>query len=90
MAHKKGAGTKAVQGGNVAGKRLGIKAYGGTYVKPGQIIIKQRGREVLSGDNVGMGKDYTIYSKVKGTVEFSWKTKSKKKVSVVEDKKESK
>ncbi len=84
MAHKKGGGTKAVQGGNVSGKRLGVKVYGGGEVKPGQIIIRQRGRRIIPGDNVGMGKDYTIFSKVKGIVEFVWKTKDRKKVNVKE------
>ena len=86
MAHKKGGGTKAVQGGNVSGKRLGVKVYGGSVIKPGQIILRQRGREVVPGENVGMGKDFTIFSKVKGVVGFAWKTKNKKKVSVVEEK----
>jgi len=86
MAHKKGGGTKAVQGGNVLGKRLGVKVYGGSAVKPGQIILRQRGREVIPGENVEMGKDFTIFSKIKGIVEFTWKTKDKKKVNVVEEK----
>jgi large subunit ribosomal protein L27 len=84
MAHKKGGGAKAVQGGNVAGKRLGVKVYGGSTVKPGQIIVRQRGREIIPGDNVDIGKDFTIYSKKEGTVEFSWKSRKKKKVEVVE------
>jgi len=87
MAHKKGGGTKAAQGGNVSGKRLGVKIYGGSDVKTGQIIIRQRGREVIPGDNVDMGKDFTIYSKADGKVEFVWHSRSKKKVNVVEDKK---
>ena len=85
MAHKKGGGTKAAQGGNVSGKRLGVKIYGGASVKTGQIIIRQRGREVIPGDNVGMGKDFTLYSKKDGVVDFSWKNRKKKKVSVLEE-----
>lgn len=87
MAHKKGGGTKAIQGGNVSGKRLGIKIFGGSDVKTGQIIVRQRGREIIPGDNVNMGKDFTIYSKADGVVEFVWDSRSKKKVNVVEKKK---
>ena len=89
MAHTKAGGSKAVQGGNVDGKRLGVKIYGGSTVKTGQIILRQRGREVIHGDNVGMGKDFTLYSKADGVVQFAWKSKSKKKVNVV-DKEEKK
>ncbi len=83
MAHTKAGGSKAVQGGNVSGKRLGVKVYGGSNVKNGQIILRQRGREIIPGNNVGMGKDFTIYSKTDGVVDFSWKTKNRKKVSVL-------
>lgn len=84
MAHKKGGGTKATQGGNVSGKRLGIKIYGGSAVKCGQIISRQRGREIIPGKNVEMGKDFTLYSTVNGTVQFVFVTKNRKKVNVVE------
>ena len=67
MAHKKAGGAKARQGSNVSGKRLGIKAYGGVSVKPGQIIVRQRGKEFIPGDNVKMGRDYTIFSIVSGS-----------------------
>lgn len=83
MAHKKAGGAKATQGGNVAGKRLGVKTFGGAPVKPGQIIVRQRGRGFLPGNNVLMGKDFTIFSKVSGIVQFIWKTKSKKQINVV-------
>ena len=83
MAHKKAGGSKARQGSNVIGKRMGLKASGGSVVKPGEIIIRQRGRTFIPGKNVGMGKDYTIFSKVNGTVEFVWKTRKKKKINVV-------
>jgi large subunit ribosomal protein L27 len=86
MAHKKAGGSKATQKGNVAGKRLGVKVFGGSPVKAGQIIIRQRGREVIPGDNVMMSKDFTLHSEVDGVVEFAWKTRKKKKVSVVESK----
>jgi len=82
MAHKKAGGAKARQGGNVAGKRLGVKVFGGGIVKPGQIIVRQRGQTFLPGANVGMGKDFTIFSKILGIVEFVHKTKRKKKINV--------
>ncbi len=82
MAHKKAGGSKAGQGGNVAGKRLGIKITGGQKILAGQIILRQRGRTITKGDNVIMGKDYTIHAGIPGTVEFSYKNKRKKKVSV--------
>jgi large subunit ribosomal protein L27 len=83
MAHKKAGGAKARQGSNVAGKRLGIKAYGGVSVKPGQIIVRQRGKTFIPGENVKMGSDYTIFSKIVGIVEFKWKNRSKKQINVI-------
>ena len=83
MAHKKAGGASARQGGNVSGKRLGVKTYGGSEVKVGQIIVRQRGKKFLPGDNVGMGRDFTIFSKADGKVEFVYKTKTKKKINVV-------
>ncbi len=88
MAHKKAGGSKAKQGGNVAGKRLGVKVFGGSQVKPGQIIVRQRGRVFIPGDNVSMGKDFTIFAKKSGKVDFVWETKSKKKINVVEENKQ--
>ncbi len=82
MAHKK-AGGKVRQGKRTAGKRLGIKIPGGAEIKTGQIILRQRGSTVKPGDGVGMGKDYTIFAKRPGIVQFSNINKSKKKVSVV-------
>jgi large subunit ribosomal protein L27 len=85
MAHKKAGGSKARQGGNVSGKRLGVKVYGGQAVKNGSIIIRQRGTAVLPGKNSGVGKDHTIYAKIDGVVSFSAK-KGKKTVSVLSPK----
>jgi large subunit ribosomal protein L27 len=82
MAKTKAAGAKARQGGNVAGKRLGVKVFGGSLVKPGQIIVRQRGRTFVPGDNVDMGRDFTIFSKITGIVKFVNKTKSKKQINV--------
>lgn len=84
MAHKKAGGSKANQGGNVAGKRLGVKVFGGQLVLPGQIIVRQRGRTFVSGKNTGMGKDFTIFAKTHGKVEFVYATKFKKKINVTE------
>lgn len=85
MAKKKAAGAKAGQGSNVRGKRLGVKIYGGAAVKPGQIIVRQRGKGIFPGLNVGMGKDFTLFSKKEGKVEFVNISKSKKKVNVIEE-----
>lgn len=83
MAHKKAGGSNSRQGGNVAGKRLGVKVFGDGVVKPGQVIIRQRGQTVAAGDNVKMGKDFTLFSLINGVVQFAYKTKSKRKVNVV-------
>lgn len=82
MAHKKAAGTKARQGGNVAGKRLGVKIFGNGNVKSGQIIVRQRGRTFIPGKNVGMGKDYTVFALIDGVVQFIQKGKSRKIIQV--------
>ncbi len=83
MAHKKAGGSKASQGGNVAGKRLGVKIAGGSKIKAGQIIVRQRGRTFAPGKNVGMGKDFTIFSLIDGTVEFKSIEKTKKQINVL-------
>ena len=84
MAHKKAGSSKATQKGNVRGKRLGIKSSGGSVVKPGQIIVRQRGKDFNPGDNVGMGRDFTIYSLITGVVEFINDTRKKKKINVID------
>ncbi len=83
MAHKKAGGAKAKQGGNVAGKRMGVKVYGGSLVQHGSIIVRQRGRVFIPGKNVKMGKDFTIFSMIEGIVEFVWETRKKKKINVI-------
>ena len=83
MAHKKAGSSKANQGGNVIGKRLGVKIFGGSKVKAGQIIVRQRGQTFISSDNTMMGKDFTIFSLIDGIVEFSYKNKSKKQIKVI-------
>jgi large subunit ribosomal protein L27 len=84
MAKKKQGSSKAKQGSNVAGKADGIKVFGGMLVKSGQIIVRQRGRKIVPGENVGMGKDFTIFSKIPGVVKFGNVRKNKKKVDVIE------
>jgi len=69
MAHKKSGGASR-NGRDSHSKRLGVKRFGGQYVKPGEIIIRQRGTKVHPGLNVGLGKDYTIFSKIEGIVKF--------------------
>ena len=72
MAHKK-AGGSTRNGRDSAGRRLGVKKFGGEAVIPGNIIIRQRGTKYKPGDNVGIGKDHTIFSLVEGKVAFSEK-----------------
>ena len=80
MAHKKGQGSTQ-NNRDSAGRRLGVKKYGGEVVSAGNIIIRQRGTKVHLGNNVGMGKDHTIYSLIDGVVKFEIKDKKRKKVS---------
>lgn len=69
MAHKK-AGGSSRNGRDSAGRRLGLKKSGGQLVIPGNIIVRQRGTKVHPGDNVGMGRDHTIFAKIQGLVNF--------------------
>ena len=82
MAHKK-AGSASTNGRDSAGRRLGVKKSGGSHVIPGNIIIRQRGTAVHPGDNVGMGKDHTIFATAEGKVEFKTKANDRTYVSVV-------
>jgi large subunit ribosomal protein L27 len=82
MAHKKGQGSSR-NGRDSAGQHRGIKVYGGEFVVPGNILVRQVGTVVHPGRNVGMGKDFTIFSKVEGTVKYERLGKDRKKVSVV-------
>ena len=81
MAHKK-AGGSSRNGRDTAGRRLGVKKFGGEHVLAGNIIIRQRGTKYHPGDNVGMGKDHTIFSLVEGKVKFSKKNAGKTCVDV--------
>jgi large subunit ribosomal protein L27 len=83
MAHKK-AGGSSRNGRDSKAKRLGVKAYGGQLIPAGSIIIRQRGTRVHPGDNVGMGRDHTLFAKVEGRVLFSQQgSANRKMVSVV-------
>ncbi len=82
MAHKKGQGSTQ-NNRDSAGRRLGVKKFGGENVVAGNIIIRQRGTKVHPGKNVGMGKDHTIYALVDGVVKFERKDKKRQQVSVI-------
>ncbi|MCA9960399.1 MAG: 50S ribosomal protein L27 [Chloroflexota bacterium] len=72
MAHKKGGGSSR-NGRDSNSQRLGVKRYGGEFVIPGNIIVRQHGTKFKVGNNVGLGKDYTIYSLIEGQVTFEEK-----------------
>ena len=83
MAHKK-AGGSSRNGRDSQSKRLGVKRFGGQVVPAGSIIVRQRGTQVHPGDNVGMGRDHTLYAKADGRVEFAVKgPRNKMTVSIV-------
>ena len=81
MAHKK-AGGSSNNGRDSAGRRLGVKKSGGQAVIPGNIIIRQRGTKFFPGDNVGMGKDHTLFATAEGRVAFTTKRNKRTFVSV--------
>ena len=81
MAHKK-AGGSSRNGRDSAGQRMGVKKYAGQQVKAGNILIRQRGTKIHPGNNVGLGKDYTLFASIDGTVTFERMGKDRKKVSV--------
>jgi large subunit ribosomal protein L27 len=81
MAHKKGAGSSR-NGRESESKRLGVKLYGGQLAKAGNIIVRQRGTVHHPGDNVGMGKDHTLFALIAGTVTFRKKRNNKSEVSI--------
>jgi large subunit ribosomal protein L27 len=81
MAHKKGAGTSK-NGRDSAGQRLGVKAFGGETVTAGSIIVRQRGTKFNPGQNVGVGRDHTLYALVDGTIRFDYSAKDRRRVNV--------
>jgi large subunit ribosomal protein L27 len=84
FAHHKGGGSTS-NGRDSNAKRLGVKKFGGEVVKAGNIIVRQRGSKFHAGNNVGMGRDYTLYALIDGKVKFEYASKGKKKVSVYAD-----
>ncbi|GAA6972264.1 50S ribosomal protein L27 [Helicobacter pylori] len=82
MAHKKGQGSTQ-NNRDSAGRRLGVKKFGSEFVRAGNIIVRQRGTKMHPGNNVGMGKDHTLYALIDGIVKFEYKDRNRKKVSVV-------
>ena len=81
MAHKK-AGGSTRNGRDSVGKRLGVKRYDGQLVTAGSILVRQRGTTIHPGNNVGCGKDYTLFALIEGKVKFERLGKDRKKVSV--------
>ncbi|HPQ59993.1 MAG TPA: 50S ribosomal protein L27 [Syntrophales bacterium] len=81
MAHKKGQGSSR-NGRDSHGQRRGVKVFGGQTVSAGTIIVRQLGTKIHPGKNVGLGKDYTIFSKIDGVVTYERFDKTRKKVSV--------
>lgn len=81
MAHKKGGGSSRNLRDSES-KRLGVKRFDGEAVRAGTIIVRQRGTRIHPGENVGVGRDYTLFSLIDGYVKFEPKTRSRKKVSV--------
>ena len=81
MAHKKGGGTTR-NGRDSESKRLGVKVYGGQAINAGGIIVRQRGTKLHAGENVGMGKDHTLFALVNGKVQFATKGALKRHVVV--------
>jgi len=81
MAHKKGGGSTRY-GRDSKAKRLGVKRYDGQQVHAGTILVRQRGTRIHPGNNVGVGKDYTLFALIDGRVKFEPASRNKKKVSV--------
>jgi large subunit ribosomal protein L27 len=82
MAHKKSGGSSR-NGRDSAGRRLGVKKFGGEAVAAGNIIVRQRGTKFWAGDNVGMGKDHTLFATANGAVKFVTKRDDRTYVTVV-------
>jgi large subunit ribosomal protein L27 len=81
MAHKK-AGGSSRNGRDSAGQRLGVKRFSGQCVQAGSILVRQKGTRIFPGENVGMGKDYTLFARIEGIVQYEKRGRDKKQVSV--------
>jgi large subunit ribosomal protein L27 len=84
VAHKKGAG-RTRNGRDSQSKRLGVKRFAGDTVNAGTILVRQRGTRIHPGNNVGVGKDYTLFALIDGLVKFEYATKERRRVSVYAD-----
>jgi large subunit ribosomal protein L27 len=84
MAHKKGAGSTR-NGRDSNSQRRGVKVYGGETVLAGNVLVRQVGGTIAAGKNVGLGKDFTLFALVDGTVKYEWRTNKQRKVSVYPD-----
>lgn len=82
MAHKKGGGSSR-NGRDSNAQRRGVKVYGGQFVRAGGILVRQVGNSIHPGENVGQGRDFTLFALVDGHVTYEWKSNKKKQVSVV-------
>ena len=82
MAHKKGAGSTR-NGRDSAGQRLGVKEFGGSVVEAGTVLVRQRGTKVLPGQNVGVGKDHTLFALVAGEVKYGPAREDRRRVSII-------
>jgi len=85
MAHKKGGGSSRY-GRDSQSKRLGVKRYGGQQVNAGTILVRQRGTRIQPGNNVGVGRDHTLFALIDGNVKYEPGTKDRKKASVYNEK----
>lgn len=81
MAHTK-AQSSCTNGRNSPGQRLGVKRFGMQAVKAGEVLVRQRGTKFLPGENVGIGSDDTLFTKISGVVKFEWAKRGKKMISV--------
>lgn len=82
MAHKKGGGTSR-NGRDSPGQRLGVKRYAGQVVTAGTILVRQHGTRLYPGENVGVGRDHTLWARIDGAVKYEPATKLRRKVSIV-------
>lgn len=82
MAHKKGAGSTK-NGRDSNSKRLGIKKFGGEKVQTGEILIRQRGSKFKAGNNVGCGKDFTLFALSNGIIKFDYQNKKYKRINII-------
>jgi large subunit ribosomal protein L27 len=82
MAHKK-AGGSSRNGRDSPGQRLGVKRFAGQFVRAGNILVRQKGTVIHPGDNVGLGRDYTLFATVDGIVKYERKDRTRKRVTIV-------